>query len=309
MNQCETIRYLRQGEIDIERWDNCICNSINSLPYAFSWYLDRIAVTWDALVMGDYLYVMPLPTGRKVGIRYLMQPLFMQQLGIFSPSGTSTELVNLFLEAIPGKFRYINLNLNSLNYPVSVPFSLKENTNYQLDLSLDYSDLCSGYSENTKRNLKLSGKNGLQVVEVHNPNAFTDFVKESFSKKVTGIQERHYSGIRALINFTALHHSGRILGVYSQNNSLCAAAFFLNSAGKHFYLLAASNQEGAELRAMFLLVDHYIKARAGKQEILDFEGSNRAGIARFFAGFGAVPAKYQTIMRNRLPWPINLLKK
>ncbi len=41
---------------------------------------------WDALVLDDYQAVMPLTWRSKFGIRYLYQPAFTQQTGIFSAS-------------------------------------------------------------------------------------------------------------------------------------------------------------------------------------------------------------------------------
>ena len=55
------IQYLKNNEIDIEKYDNCIKSSLNSRIYAFSWYLNIVADNWDVLVLNDYEAVMPLP--------------------------------------------------------------------------------------------------------------------------------------------------------------------------------------------------------------------------------------------------------
>jgi hypothetical protein len=60
------------------------------------WHLDRTAVVWDALVWGDYEFVMPLPVRKKWGIQYVYQPLFCQQLGIFPKP--SNWLRNFFMK-------------------------------------------------------------------------------------------------------------------------------------------------------------------------------------------------------------------
>ena len=64
-------------------------------------------------------------------------------------------------------------------------------------------------------------------------------------------------------------------------NNLVASVFFLTSNQKSIYLAATSNQTGIEQSAMFLLIDTFIQNNAGKKQILDFEGSNISGIARF----------------------------
>jgi hypothetical protein len=63
---------------------NAIARSFNGIVYAYSWYLDIVSPGWDALVKDDYKSVMPLTWRKKYGIKYLYQPFFTQQLGVFS---------------------------------------------------------------------------------------------------------------------------------------------------------------------------------------------------------------------------------
>ena len=65
------IRYLKNHEINTEKWDECIMNAFNGIVYAYSWYLDIVHETWDALIEGDYERVMPLPVSEKCGVSYI----------------------------------------------------------------------------------------------------------------------------------------------------------------------------------------------------------------------------------------------
>jgi hypothetical protein len=60
---------------------------------------------------------------------------------------------------------------------------------------------------------------------------------------------------------------------------------------------------------MFLLIDEFIKKYSEKNLILDFEGSNMEGIARFYQGFGATDCEYLSITFNHLPFPLKFFKK
>src|SRR5579864_8810325 len=98
------IRYLKRPDIDTGRWDGCIHQAGNSLIYGYHYYLDHMAAgQWDALVLDDYEAVMPLPWRRKFGIRYLYQPAFTQQLGIFSKTPIP---VDSFLAEAKRHFRF-----------------------------------------------------------------------------------------------------------------------------------------------------------------------------------------------------------
>ena len=73
----------KETNLDVDKYDACIENSIQSRIYAFSWYLDIVADNWDVLVLDDYKAVMPIPWKKKYFIKYIAQPLFLSAIGCF----------------------------------------------------------------------------------------------------------------------------------------------------------------------------------------------------------------------------------
>ena len=110
-----SIRYLTHSEIDSGKWDACISKAFNGMVYAYSWYLDTVCEYWEALVEDDYKSVFPLTWKKKMGIYYLFQPFFAQQLGIFSQKLLNEEIVSSYIEAIPNKYHFVEINLNAFN--------------------------------------------------------------------------------------------------------------------------------------------------------------------------------------------------
>jgi hypothetical protein len=53
-------------------------------------------------------------------------------------------------------------------------------------------------------------------------------------------------------------------------------------------MLPVSTAEGKQKQSMSFLLDKFIELHAEKELVLDFEGSSLSGIARFYAGMGAV---------------------
>ena len=78
------ITYIKRKDLEVEKYDACIENSLQSRVYAFSWYLDIVADNWDVLVLDDYKAVMPIPWKKKYFIRYVHPPLWLLELGVFS---------------------------------------------------------------------------------------------------------------------------------------------------------------------------------------------------------------------------------
>src|SRR6185295_10985608 len=101
---------LPHHRIDKEKWDACISGSCNPIVYAYSWYLDAVSPGWEALVEDDYCSVFPLTAKKKLGLNYLSQPYFTQQLGVFSERIFSSGEILAFIQTIPRKFITINIH-------------------------------------------------------------------------------------------------------------------------------------------------------------------------------------------------------
>src|SRR5580693_3956829 len=141
MNSENRIQYLQHHEIDKIKWDDCLDRSSNGLIYAYALYLNHMATHWDALVLNDYQAIMPLPWNKKYGIYYLHQPAFTAMLGIFG-NCLSEEIVKSFLDAIPRKFRLVEMSLNPKNFISGHAFQMRNN--FVLSLNNKYEDLYNG---------------------------------------------------------------------------------------------------------------------------------------------------------------------
>ncbi len=303
------IKFVASKDIDRAKWDQCIANSPFGIVYAYSWYLDRICQKWDALIWGDYLYIMPLVNNRKYGLSYIFQPFFTQQLGVFSNFPTEPVIVDRFLNSIPKQFRLTDMNLNIGNVLKTSNFGFRHNTTYHLNLQPDISVIRDGYNSNTKRNIQKAIQNKITISTVSNIDRFLEFTKKNLREKSPEIKQIHYQSLREVIRYALDHQLGEIYGAWDSGNNLVASVFFVTSNQKCVYLAASSDQTGIEKSAMFLLIDTFIQNNSHINLILDFEGSNISGIARFYKGFGAMAETYYSVHQNRLPGLLRILKK
>jgi hypothetical protein len=90
---------------------------------------------------------------------------------------------------------------------------------------------------------------------------------------------------------------------------LIASAVFFFSHKRAYYILVGNHPDAKNAGASHALIDAIIKDHAGKNLILDFEGSDIPGLALFYKSFGAVEEKYAAIKLNKLPFYIKWLKK
>jgi hypothetical protein len=305
MNDNSLIQYRKHDEVDFIKYDRCINSASNSRVYAAGWYLDRSAIVWDALVWGNYEFVMPIPVGNKYGIRYLYQPVFSQQLGIF-PS-PDLDIAFHFYREIRKRFRYAFIHLNSEN-PVpgiSETGYFFARNNFLLSANKSYQSIFENYSKNTKRNLGRAESNHLNYVPDITLKEHIEFTKDNMQHILT---KKDMDKLKSIISYSQVKGIGEIPAVYDAENRLCATVFFCRWKNRITYLNAVSDKNGKDLRGMFLLIDRYIRNISGNDIIIDFEGSMIPGVARFFKGFGATTEKYKIFRYNSLPLPVRWLK-
>lgn len=303
MNQLK-INYLKHDAIDTDKWDKCMEAAPNSLVYSQSWYLDKICEHWDALVIGDYQYVMPLIYRKKMGINYLYQSLYCQQLGIFPIS--TKEINQLFLAEINMYFSFAEINLNAMQLPVEGFGTHEERQTFLLSLNNSYEQIASKYSSHTKRKLKKAKKKNLSLVHSISIEEYFVFKKKNLRMKLSS---KEINKLRNILTFALANSLGQIYGVYSNENELCTAAFFIRHKQRVTFLNASNSPEGKEHQAMYFLIDHFIQNNAEKDFLLDFEGSMVDGVARLYKGFGAISEKYHHYKWNNLPWWLKWFKK
>lgn len=299
------IKYLLNAAIDKLRWDECIAKAGNGLVYAKSYYLDHTALTWDALVEGDYKAVMPLPLRRKFGIRYLFQAPFTPVLGVFGNNLTA-ENVQAFLKQIPSTVKFWDYSLNHFNTIDEGRYPVYPRQNLVLPLQKTYDELRSAYHENTLRNLRKAVTAGLQVYRQIPISNVIELARIKFAE-FSSVSADFWERLPSLI--TDKRHQFICYGVKDTSNKLLASAIFLIDGHRAYYWLAGNAPDARKSNASFLLVDTFIKDHAGSGLVLDFEGSDTAGIAMFYERFGAISEPYSTIFYNRLPVWLRGLKK
>ena len=290
------------------RWDATIAQSLCDLPYAYSWYLDVVCPMWEALVTEDYACVMPLPLKKKRFVSYLIHPIWVQQLGVYSAQEVTADVFNAFRRRIP--YLVYDFNINYLNFRVTCHVS-SHKTNLIILHNKDIDTIRKGYNSNTKRNIAKAHKAGLTIrnVEVgqfvalwkaENPTMRWDL-----HSTVQPLVEAAFSQLSTLNTQLSIH----LLGVY-KDDQLIVSLFGIQTRERFIYLIPVSNQAGKEHSAMFLLVDYILENICCPQGLtFDCEGSMIDGVARFYRGFGAIEQPYASISRCRPQWLVELLHR
>ena len=227
------LKYITNNEINKQKWDECISQSFNGIIYAYSWYLDIVCKDWDALVEDDYKAVMPLTGSKKYGFNYLFPPPFTQQLGVFSVNKLDEEIVQKFIDAVPEKFKYFEINLNTFNNFTSTKYNTKRNITCELDLIDTYENAFKKYAENTKRNIKKAITNNLVIEVDADANSLIQIFLDTRGKTLKNID---YQVLKQLVKICSDRNKAKVIGVKNKENKLCAGAIFVADLGKIMFV-------------------------------------------------------------------------
>ena len=301
------IQYVPYKQIDKLKWDGCIDTASNGLVYAYSFYLDAMAKHWDALVLNDYEAVMPLVWNKKYGTYYLYQPFFTAALGVFG-NAISPALLTDFLQAIPAKFKYWDIYLNYANRLQLTSYILYKRVNYVLPLNEAYERIYAGFRDNIKRNIKKSAqlnciiKKDITIEEVIN-------LAQEQSRQFSPATDDDYQYFKQLYHHLYQQQKAITYGVYAPGGQLLASCAFLLSHDRAYYILVGNHPNGKTFGASHALIAAFIKDNAGKDLLLDFEGSDIPSLAFFYSSFGAREERYAGLKLNKLPFWMKWFKQ
>ncbi|NNC94465.1 MAG: hypothetical protein HKN92_02815 [Chitinophagales bacterium] len=302
------IKLLERGKIDDKKWNGCVHFGFNGLPYGYTWYLDVVGEQWKGLVFGDYEAVFPLVYNKKWGFSYLYQPLFTQQLGIFSLDPLPAKIIDQFYNTIPQEYRLIEIQVTPHNWKERSDFETTMRPNFLLDLNKPYEETRASYSSNLKRNLKQAEKASNRIVNQVKVEEFADFYRKHTAPKIAGYNKKTYFMMMRLIYNCQHYNIGFLNGVRNDKGELQAAGFFITNQKYIINLAPATSNNGRKNGAMAMLIDYIVRSNENQARTLDFEGSSIESIAKFYKNFGAEEKKFLQLRKNKLPWILKLLK-
>ena len=297
------IRFLKHSEINPEKWNQAVFNSLFSSVFVRYEMLDLLTApdTWHALVQEDYEAVMPLPTRKKGVLKYVYTPFFMPQMGIFSEREITLDEAEAFLCEISKHYVLADVLLNEKN---ETQESHKNNfVSHFISLQPSYNELYSQFHENTKRNIKVGKKTECQITvgEESVADIITLFRANRGQGSNVHFQEEDYERLSQMADYLLKNNLLEVYGVRTNDHQLAAGALFVKDGNRRWFWFSGRDNRLSECKPMFFLLDAYIHDHAESDLILDFNGSKNENVARLYQGFGGERYTIPFIRRFRNP--------
>lgn len=304
------VEYVRYKDIDKEKWDACIDNSVNSLIYGKSFYLDNLAQNWDGIILNDYEAVMPLTWKKKWGIRYLYQPSFIQQTGIFFKKKLTPAIFNAFFKLLEDNFKFAEIALNYENSLVlkNSSYNILQRTNYIIPLDKYTGGADEFYHPHFAKSLRRIKKFNLSYEASVDFNSVISLYQQLYSLKILSVAETEIKGLKKICKLLVKNNSLIIRQAFSSENNLLAVALILKDAKRLYNIISCITPEGKKLEANYFLYDQLINEFSNDGLILDMEGSDKKGIAAFYKKFNPETENYFQLKINNLPALVKIFK-
>jgi hypothetical protein len=268
-----------------------------------------MANNWEGLVLNNYEAVMPLTWRKKWGIRYLYQPAFIQQGGIFFTQALSENTLDDFFDKAFTHFKFAEITLNFLNKPTGIRNGLMAfRNNFILSLSQSYAQINAGYDSVAVKNLKRAKNAGLRY------SVSTDYIpalkmyENLYAGRLPSFNEPDFANFEKICKRLSEENNLLIRHISGSYNKLLAAVILLKDGNRLYNVISSVSPEGKLAQANYFLYDQLIQEFCNSEYVLDFEGSDVQGIAEFYKRFAPRNQPYPFVKVNNLNPLLKLIK-
>lgn len=289
------MKLVKYNDIDPEKWNACIARVSKSVFYGLYEYLSAIC-DWEAIIEeedGIYLFVVPLPFKSKLLLKYIYQPFFCQQLGVFGVGELSVEQECEVFKIIKKNFVMCSFNWSFAPRESSF-LQVDQQPNYVLNLDKSWEEIEKGFNSNRKRTLKKSKKIETTISlesDGESINKTIDNFKNTLGERFTEIKTAHYKSLKE--GFSAIKEVSKVqVFNLSVERKIVASVLIVEFNNRLTYMLGYVDDECRKSGINSLLFEEIIKRNVLSNKILDFEGGKSSGIAQFYSSFGAAESFY-----------------
>ena len=294
------IKRLKYHEIDFNKYNACIENSLQNSDYAQREFLDIVTgKSWELIIYDDYEAVMPVPLIVKFGFKIVLMPKLCQQLGIFS-NQDSVYINNLFYNYLTKNYIVLFYAFNGNNEVSNI--GLKKSYIIPKD---QYSEVKKRYSIHRRRNVRIIGDLEKNIIF---RNSLKSEDKAFFVENMKGIKKKEDASIYFDLMQTLYEQKLMNIEILEYKNQIESMAGLYCVKTNHYLSLFVNKNPLSNTNIPSLVIDNYLKKTIADQDF-DFMGSDVENVAKFNERFGAIAYKYPIVSNSKKEVLIQILKK
>ena len=299
-----------------------ICEERTDIPlFLQHWWMDAVCASknWDVLLYrngeGEVQAVMPYLVGKKMWMRYVLQPQLTQFNGVwYLKNDFKNENERLSFEKkvctfFAERFKELKLSYFCQNFSPSftnwLPFfwqGYKQTTRYTYQIqNADNPDVVFANMDKKRQQTKiLNLQDKYTVCYDPVPDVFYDFHAKYWRSR-GGKELLPKDFVMRVCGEAVRHNQGLLAGLKDLDGNLVAAYFVAYDSSTAYALMSAYDRERNEHGMTALLVWNIIKHLSDRIKVFDFEGSMDENVEYSFRYYGTKQVPYfQSSMSNSL---------
>lgn len=299
----KVFQWFSRNEIDSQKWDEAVADSLSGKIYQLSFYLDLVSDNWEALIYGDYEIVIPVAFKKYPGVKFSYQPFFCRQFGFISKIHPAPEQISSAFNLMKERYQQIHWCTDKTDEK-KIPdgFAIEEWHYQQLLLTKEMR-----FSTNAVRLIRKAQKL-YSVSTTESPEECISLFRNGKGREIKELGEPDYLRLNNLMKSGIAKKYGKIF-VVKNGGEMVAFGYFWYFNNTVTYLKGTASEAGKKNGAMYLLFDEVIRQSKGDYQVFDFGGSRVKSVAEFYHKFGSEDQYYLSLKSGKLPLAFRLLKK
>jgi len=269
----------------------------------------------------ELVAIMPLLVRKKYGMKYSLQPNFVQHWGVifdgiefpdnYRELSWKRKVTQLILDQIPEKLKLFGYGM-APKFDYGFPFhwsgyTLHTRYTYHIDLGLGEEGVWKRIKRKKKNLLRQAERDLGQPQVMEQPTGLLKLIEDNLTAGEGIMSQEHLHVLPKLISEMA--DEGFVLQINDDVGKPLAAGYFIQFEEKVIYLVGAKRPGQPGQGSAALILWEAMRRSFGKSQIFDFEGSMLEGVESFFRTFGGRPVPYLFIEKNDLPLWIRWIKR
>lgn len=282
------LRKIKRKDLDTEKYSKAINRALNYRIYAEYWYLDVLTnEKWECWVYGDYEAIMPIPLQYKFSFKFVLQPIYCQQLGVFYKEEIPDELFREFENKLH-KYRVRAYHFNEENTERYNPEG-ERRVNYILDLNRPYEEIFANYTKHRRKDIRKAERLGVQVYETGSKESFIALFIDNYQHLKDRVRQVY---LRKYLDKLLQHKKIILCDILDGEKELIGTQMFVISNNRRICMGFARDKKKEKHNASAFVIDYLINKLSGSEKLIDFEGSVNPSIADFMEGFHPIKKYY-----------------
>ena len=290
------MQLISRSNIDVEKWNLLVNNTLGAAFFSYSWYLDEIAENWCVFVDDDYSKGVAIPFTVRLGVKVAYTPIFISYVEWLGSSGCDQ---NELLKVLRKEFSGFDLAFKTqlLNIP-SEAFSS------QYIFPTDDSKIGS----QAKRMLKKATKFGYKVNVTDQFESVFELVRSELKGKFTGMTDESLGRLKSAIVSARKAGVLKVFEVVS-DEKVVGGVICLEKEDQLYYMKGAADSKAKKNGAMYFAINASIEFAKWKKKLFDFGGSRVEGVRKFNENLGGQNKDYFFFSEDNTPKWFRLLKR